>query len=62
LEQISRYVKARTDGVSFGELFAKIRNSSPARAEIHRPAIERLREECVGVAKSEKNATQRAPA
>ncbi|WP_262223832.1 hypothetical protein [Stenotrophomonas maltophilia] len=41
LEQIPRYVYAHTDGVSFGELFTKTCNSSPASADIYRAAMTR---------------------
>ncbi len=62
LEQIPRYVYAHTDGMSFGELFTKTCNSSPASADIYRSAIERLIEERVIVAKSEQDSTRRAAA
>ncbi|ASW47729.1 hypothetical protein XJ27_18555 [Xanthomonas hortorum] len=62
LEQIPRYVYAHTDGVSFGELFTKTCNSSPASADIYRSAIERLIEERVIVAKSEQDSTRRVAA
>lgn len=62
LEQIPRYVYAHPDGISFGELFTKTCNSSPASADIYRSAIERLIEERVIVVKSEQDSTRRAAA
>ncbi|WP_408871059.1 hypothetical protein [Gluconobacter kondonii] len=59
---IPRYVYAHADGVSFGELFTKTCNSSPASADIYRATIERLIEERVIVARSEQDSTRRAAA
>lgn len=62
LEQIPRYVYVHADGVSFGDLFTKTCNSSPASADIYRAALERLIEERMIVAKSEQDSSRRAAA
>lgn len=45
MEQIPRLIYAHDEGISFGELFAKTCNTSPASAEIYRDAIGKLLEE-----------------
>lgn len=45
MEQIPRLIYSHDEGISFGELFAKTCNTSPASAEIYRDAIGRLLEE-----------------
>jgi three-Cys-motif partner protein len=45
MKQIPRLIYAHDDGVSFGELFAKTCNSSPASAAIYRAAVGKLLEE-----------------
>ncbi len=62
LEQIPRYIYAHDDGVSFGELFTKTCNSSPASADIYRAALERLIEEKVIIAKGEHDTIRRSAA
>jgi three-Cys-motif partner protein len=62
LEQIPRYIYAHDDGVSFGELFTKTCNTTPASADIYRAALERLIEEKVIVAKGEHDSTRRSAA
>ena len=62
MEQIPRYIYAHEDGVSFGELFSKTCNTSPASADIYRAAIERLIEEKAVVAMGEHDVTRRSAA
>ncbi len=62
MDQIPRHIYAHDEGVSFGELFTKTCNTTPASADIYRLALERLIEEKVIVAKSEQNSTRRAGA
>lgn len=45
MEQIPRLIYSHDEGISFGELFAKTCNTSPASAEIYRDAIGNLLEE-----------------
>ena len=45
MQQLPRLIYSHDDGVSFGELFAKTCNTSPASAAIYRDAIEKLIEE-----------------
>lgn len=47
MEQIPRLIYAHDEGITFGELFAKTCNTSPASAEIYRDAIGKLLEEKV---------------
>lgn len=47
MEQILRLIYAHDKGISFGEMFAKTCNTSPASAEIYRDAIGKLLEEKV---------------
>lgn len=62
LEQIPRYIYAHEDGVSFGELFTKTCNMTPASANIYRTALERLIEERAIIVKSDSDATRRSAA
>ncbi|MEW5904933.1 MAG: three-Cys-motif partner protein TcmP [Pseudomonadota bacterium] len=45
MRQVPRLIYSHDEGVSFGELFAKTCNTSPASATIYREAIEKLIEE-----------------
>ncbi|MBI1174045.1 MAG: three-Cys-motif partner protein TcmP [Sideroxydans sp.] len=45
MQQVPRLIYSHDEGVSFGELFAKTCNTSPASAAIYRDAIEKLIEE-----------------
>ena len=45
MQQLPRLIYSHDEGVSFGELFAKTCNTSPASATIYREAIEKLIEE-----------------
>lgn len=59
-EQFPRYIYARPDGLSFGELFASTCNGSPASAEIYRSALIALVEERVIEVVSENGAVRRS--